>query len=111
MAIILSQGVRLVPYISRSSFERRYPAFEKEATAVIKVIRRKSHFSKGRCFTLVADQKLLSFMLDQSNRGTIKSAKRLGWRCGLSHTSYDIRHKPADVKSIFFRQPSQTRIL
>jgi len=92
---ILSQGGRsshlcLVHHIVK----KYYPAVEKEATAVIKAIRRWSHFLKGRHFLIITDQRAISFIFDQRNRGKIKNSKILSWRLELSQLSYDIRHKP-----------------
>jgi len=96
LALILSQDGRPVAYMSRtlSACERRYPAVEKEATAIIEAVLRWSHFVKGRHFTLVPDQEAVSFMFHQNNRGKIRNPKILGWRLELSHMTYNIRHKP-----------------
>ena len=73
VAAILSQGGRPVAYMSRtlSKCEQNYPAVEKEATAVIEVVRRWFHFPKTRSFTIVTDQRSLSFMYDQKKRRKI----------------------------------------
>ena len=42
--------------------EKRFPAVEKEATAIIEAVRRWSHFLKGRRFTLVTDQEAVSYV-------------------------------------------------
>jgi len=71
---------------------------EKEATAMIEVVRPSSHSSKGRRFTLVTDQEAVLFIFDQSNGGKIKNAKILNWKLVLSHMTYNIRHKPGSEK-------------
>ena len=53
-------------------YEKRYPAVEKEATAVIEAVCKWQHFLKGRCFTIVTDQEAISFMFDQRHHGKIK---------------------------------------
>ena len=55
-----------------SHCEKRYPAVEKEATAVIEAVRKWQHFLKGRYFTIVTDQEAISFMFDQRHHGKIK---------------------------------------
>jgi len=76
--------------------EKRYPAIEKEATTIIESERRRQHFLKGRHFTLITDQRSISFMLDQMNHSKIKNKKILSWRLELSQLSYDVRHKPGN---------------
>jgi len=73
-----------------SRCEERYPAIEKEATAVIEAVRKWQHFIKGRFFTIVTDQEAVN----QRNRGKIKNTKILCWRLELGQYSFDIRHKP-----------------
>jgi len=96
IAAILSQGGCPVTFMSRilHSCEKHYPAVEKEATAVIEAVRRGTHFLKGRHFSIITDQRAISFMFDQRNRGKVKNSKILSWRLELSQLSYDIRHKP-----------------
>jgi len=71
------------------SCEKHYPAVEKEATAVIESVRRWSHFLKGRHSSIITDQRAISFMFDQRNRGKIKNSKILSWRLELSQLSYE----------------------
>ena len=96
VAAVLSQAGRPVAFMSRTlnASERRYPAIEKEATAIIEAVRKWTHFLKARMFTLVTDQRSLSFMFDKSNRGKIKNNKIMLWRLELSQYHYEIRHKP-----------------
>jgi len=74
VAAVLSQGGRPVAFMSRTlnHYEKRYPAVEKEATAVIEAVCKWQHFLKGRCFTIVTDQEAISFMFDQRHHGKIK---------------------------------------
>jgi len=73
--------------------ERKYPAIEKEATAIIEAVRKWSHFLKTRPL-LRTDQKSISYMFDQKNRRKIKNSKTLIWRLEMSQFTYDICHKP-----------------
>ena len=66
IAAILSQNGRPVAYFSRrlNAGEKKYPAIEKDATAIIESIRKWSSFLKGKVFSLVTDQRSISFMFD-----------------------------------------------
>jgi len=96
IAAVLFQGGRPVAFISRtpSHCEKRYPAVEKEATAVIEAVCKWQHFLKGRYFTIVTDQEAISFMFDQRHHGKIKNTKILCWQLELGQYNFDIRHKP-----------------
>jgi len=74
IAAVLSQGGRPVAFMSRtlSHCEKRYPAIEKEVTAVIEAVCKWQHFLKERYFTIVTDQEAISFMFDQRHHGKIK---------------------------------------
>ena len=94
IALILSQEGRPMAFMSKTlnTCERRYPAIEKEATAIIESVRKWAHFLKAGVFTLVTDQKSLSFMFDKENHGNIKN-KIMIWRLELSQYDYEI-HTP-----------------
>ena len=95
IAAILSQNNRPVAFMSRtlSRSEQHYPAVEKEATAIIEAVRKWSHYLLGRTFTLVTDQKSLSFVFDNRKRSKIKNSKIMLWRIELGSFSYDIVYK------------------
>ena len=92
----LNQGGRPVAFMSRTlqGGERRYPAIEKEATAIIEAIRKWSHFLSRRTFTLVTDQRSVAFMLDSRRRSKIKNNKVQQWRLELASYSYEIKYRP-----------------
>jgi len=87
IAAVLSQAGRPVAFMSRtlSHCEKRYPAVEKEATAVIEAVCKWQHFLKGRYFTIVTDQEAISLMFDQRHHGKIKNTKILSWRLELGN--------------------------
>jgi len=93
---ILSQDGRPVAFMSRTlaSCERRYPAVEKEACAIIEAVRRWKHYMKGQHFSLVTDQQAISYRFDQHHKGKIKNTKILSWRLEVTQFSYNIRHRP-----------------
>ena len=77
IAGILAQPGRAVTFIARAPYkhEKNYAAVEKEALAIIETVRKWEHFLKGRHFTLVTNQKCVSFIFDKANRGKVKNAK------------------------------------
>ena len=92
----LNQGGRPVAFMSRTlqGSERHYPAFEKEATAVIEAVRKWSHLLSRNTFTLVTDQRSVSFMFDSRRRTKIKNDKVQQWRMELASFSYVIQYRP-----------------
>ena len=74
--------------------ERHYPAFEKEATAVIGAVRKWSHLLSRNTFTLVTDQRSVSFMFDSRRRTKIKNDKVQQWRIELASFSYVKQYRP-----------------
>ena len=96
LAATLSQDGRPVAFFSRSlqGSELKHAAIEKEAQAIIEAIRHWRHFLTGRHFTLRTDQKSVSYMFDQRNRGKIKNDKIMRWRIELACYSFDIVYRP-----------------
>ena len=86
LAATLSQDGRPVPFFARSlqGSELKHATIEKEAQAIIEPMRHWRHFLTGRHFTLRTDQKSVSYMFDQSNRGKIKNNKIMRWRIKLA---------------------------
>ena len=73
----LNQGGRPIAFMSRSfqGSELHYPAAEKEATAIIEAARKWNHFLSQQHFTLVTNQRSVSFKLDNRKRTKIKNNK------------------------------------
>ncbi|MCP4800870.1 MAG: DDE-type integrase/transposase/recombinase, partial [bacterium] len=96
LAATLSQVGRPVAFFSRSlqGSELKHASIEKEAQAIIEAIRHWRHFLTGRHFTLRTDQKSVSYMFDQRNRGKIKNDKIMRWRLELACYSFDIVYRP-----------------
>ena len=99
IAAVLSQGGRPVAYMSKtlSGAEKKYPAVEKEALAIMNAIRRWDHLLLGKHFTLVTDQKAFSYMFNPQAKGKIKSQKFQLWRSELGSFKYSIVHKPGSL--------------
>ena len=70
--------------------ETHYPAIEKEATAVIKTVRKWFHFLFGQHFTIVMDQNSVAFITDNNRWSKIKNDKIQVWHLELANFSYDI---------------------
>ena len=79
--------------------ELLYPAVEKEATAIIKAVRKWRHLLIRQHFHLVTDQKSVAFMLDARKRTKIKNNKIMCWRLELASFSYSIRYRPG-IKNV-----------
>jgi len=52
--------------------ELHYSSVKKEALSIIEAVRKWAHFLTGRHFTIVTDQRSVSFMYSGENRGKIK---------------------------------------
>ena len=96
LAATLNQGGKPIAFHSRtfSGNESRYSIVEKEAAAIIDAVRKWNHLLHGRKFTLVTDQKAVSFMLHPKRLGKIKNNKIQMWRAELGNFDYDIKHLP-----------------
>ena len=96
IAATLKQDNKPVAFFSRSlqGSELKHPAIEKEAKAIIEAVRHWRHFLTGRHFTLVTDQKSVSFMFSMQHKGKIKNDKILRWRLELSCYNFDIVYRP-----------------
>ena len=78
----LSQNGSPVAFLSRTftATEKLYPVIEKEAPAIMDVVRKWTHFLFGHRFILVTDQRAVSFLLDAKGLGLIKNTKLQLWR-------------------------------
>ena len=91
----LNQNGRPVAFMSKtlSATERRYPAVEKEALAIIEAVRKWNHLLSRQPFILITDQKSVSFMFDNRKRSKIKNSKIQSWRLELAEFSYTIQYR------------------
>ena len=92
----LNQSGRPVAFMSRTfqCSEVHYPAVEKEATAIVKAVRKWSHLLSRQHFTLITDQRSVAFMLDNRKRTKIKNNKIQCWRLELASFGYTIKYRP-----------------
>ena len=95
IAATLNQCGRPVAFFSRTlnSCEQKQAAVEKEALAIVEAIRKWRHYLYHKHFTLITDQRSVSFMFDTSKRSKIKNDKIERWRLELSCFSYDIVYR------------------
>ena len=71
----LNRGGRPVAFFSRTlqGSELHHPAVEKEATAIIELIRKWAHLLNRQTFAIITDQRSVAFMLDSRRRTKIKN--------------------------------------
>ena len=97
LAATLNQNGKPVAFFSRAlkPHELLYPSVEKEAMSIIEAIRYWRYLLAPRRFTLVTDQRSVSFMFDTNIKAKkIKNEKILRWRMELSTYNYDIHYRP-----------------
>lgn len=105
----MKQADRPVAFFSRtlSQAERRHPAIEKEAYAIVEALRKWRHYLIGRHFKLITDQKSVAFMFNSKTTSKIKNEKIARWRIELSCFSFDVSYRPGKenltaVKSMLY---------
>ena len=91
----LNQNGRPVAFMSKtlSKSEKWYPAVEKEALAIMEAVRKWNHLLSRQQFTLVTDQRSVSYMFDNRKRTKIKNNKIQTWRMELAEFSYVIKYR------------------
>ena len=96
IAASLNQDGRPIAFFSRmlNASELHHPPVEKEAYAIVESLKYWKHFLLGRRFTLITDQRSVSFMFDNRKHGKIKNDKIARWRMDLSDYHYDIIYRP-----------------
>ena len=95
----LNQDGRPVAFISRSlsKTERRQSIVEREATAIIEAVRRwRTMLSAVPHFTIITDQKPVSFIFSKSHPSRIKSDKLARWRLELIDYNFNITYRPGN---------------
>ena len=98
----LSHNGSPVAFHSRTftATEKRYSVIEKEAAAIMDAVRKWNHLLHGHRFTLVTDQRAVSFMLDPKRLGKIKNTKLQLWRAELGNFDYQIEHRPGKLNVV-----------
>ena len=98
IAATLNQGGKPVAFFSRTlqRNELNHSSVEKEAYAVIESIRHWKHYLTGKHFTLITDQKSVSFMFNTKRASKIKNDKINRWRVELGCFDFDIKYRPGE---------------
>ena len=96
LAATLIQSGRPVAFFSRTlrGSELSHSSVEKEAQAVVEAIRYWRHLLTGRHFTLITDQKSVSYMFNTKHKGKVKNEKIMRWRIELMCYNFDIIYRP-----------------
>ena len=99
IAATLNQNGKPVAFHARtlSTSEQRHLAVEKEAYAVVEALRKWKHLLLGKHFTLITDQRSVSFMLDMKHLSKIKNDKILRWRLELAAFDFTIIYRPGKL--------------
>ena len=85
--------------------ELKHSAVEKEASAIIEGFRKWKHYLTGRHFTLITDQKSVSYMFNTKHHSKIKNDKIMRWHNEQSTFHFDIVYRngqeniPVDASS------------
>jgi len=93
----LSQEGRPIAFMSRtlSPAEQNQSVVEREACAIIECCRKWRHLLLTvPYFTVVTDQKSVSFMFDHNKVSKIKHEKITRWRLELSEYNFNIQYRP-----------------
>ena len=92
LAATLNQKDQPVAFHSRtfSKAEARYSTVEKEA---VDAVRKWSYLLHEKHFTLITDQRAVSFMFDPRRLCKIKNMKNQTWRAKLGNFDYEIKHR------------------
>ena len=107
IAATLSQNSKPVAFFSRTlnNSERNHSSVEKVAYAIVESVRKWNHLLLGKLFTIITDQKSVSFMFDEKHSSNVKNDKIARWRIELMPYKYDIIYRkgaeniPADTLS------------
>ena len=96
IAAVLTQDKRPVAFFARSLSgpQRLHSSVEKEASAIVEALKYWRHFLLGKRFTVITDQKSVSYIFGNETKGKIKNEKLLRWRLELSAYSFEIQYRP-----------------
>ncbi len=94
----LHQNGRPIAFFSRTlqPHERKHPAIEKEAAAIVESCRRWRHYLCCKKFRLITDQQAVSFIFNSARHGKTKNDKIERWRVEMSCFEFDIQFRPGE---------------
>jgi len=92
---VLSQNGRPIAFYSHrlNKVEQKWPAVELEAYAIVKSIEKFRSYLLARSFTILTDQKSVSFLFDNRPKSSVKNSKLCRWRMELSEYNYQIIYR------------------
>ena len=107
IAATLSQQGKPVAFFFRTlnRSELKHSTIDKEASAIIEALLKWKHYLTGRRFSLITDQKSVSYLFNTKHSGKIKNNKIMRWRIELSTYDFGIIYRsgeeniPADALS------------
>lgn len=116
---ILSEDDRPIAFISRrlTPAERKWSPVEWEAYALVVCVEKLRHYLSGRHFTVVTDQRGVSFLFDAHRSRGVKNSKIGRWRLELAEYDFNTLFRPgrlnmaADVLSRVSTLSASTRAL
>ena len=95
----LSQNGKPVAFFSRtfSDSEKRLHSVEKEALAIVETIRKWHHLLASSHFTIITNQRSVSYLFKTEHCNKIKNEKLARWRLELSIFDYDVVYRPGSL--------------
>ena len=96
LSATLNQGGRPVAFHSRtlSNSELHQSAVEKEAHAIVDAVRKWYYLLASKHFTLVTDQRSVSYLFNKDHANAIKNSKLMRWRLELAPLNYTVVYRP-----------------
>ena len=80
--------------------ETHQSSVEKEDCAIVEAIRKWAHLLSGRRYTVVTDQRSVSFMYDVRHSSKIKNKKIMRWRMQLNEFDFEVVFRPGKLNSV-----------
>lgn len=102
IAATLSQKGRPVAFFSRSlcDSEKKHCSIEKEASAIIEAVKTWRHFLIIKPFSILTDQRSLSYIFETRHTKKIKNDKLERWRLELMPFKFEIKHLPGKLNVV-----------
>ena len=98
---VLSQQGQPVAFFSKmlTGSELKHSSVEKEAFSIVLSLRKWSHLLLGKPFTLITDQRSVSFIFGRKHNSKIKNDKIERWKLELLPFDYTIEYRPGKLNT------------